>query len=92
MVKEYERAKKREERKKTELRKKLSVDDAGIIRHHNINEYEKNKARNHATNIQFPTPVSTARSHRSSRGGSRSLSSAKPARSKSAYHRSDHKK
>jgi len=83
--KEYERAKKREDRKRTELRKKLSVDDAGLIREININEYEKNKARNHKTNIQFPTPISTLRSSRSSKS-SRS-SSARPSRSKSAYHR-----
>ena len=84
LVKEYDRAKKREERKRNELRKKLSVDDAGIIRELNINEYEKNKARNYKTNIQFPTPVSTFRSSRSSTKSSRS-SSARPSRSKSAY-------
>ena len=82
LEKEYERAKKREERKKIELKKKLSVDDAGIIRVHNINEYEKNKARNHKTNIQFPTPISSFRSNKSTRS-----SSARPSRSKSAYHR-----
>ena len=84
-LREYERAKKRDEgKKKNELRKKLSIDDAGVIREMNINEYEKNKARNYKTNIQFPTPISTLRSQRSSRS-SRS-SSAQP-RSRSAYQR-----
>ena len=83
-VREYERAKKRDEgKKKNDLRKKLSI-DAGVIREMNINEYEKNKARNYKTNIQFPTPISTLRSQRSSRS-SRS-SSAQP-RSRSAYQR-----
>ena len=85
LMKEYDRTKKREERKRNELRKKLSVDDAGIIRELNINEYEKNKARNYKTNIQFPTPISTARSSRSSRS-SRSPS-VRPKRSKSAHPR-----
>ena len=85
LVREYDRAKKKEERKKNELRKKLSIDDAGVIREMNINEYEKNKARNYKTNIQFPTPISTLRSQRSSRS-SRS-SSAQPRRSCSAYQR-----
>lgn len=85
LVREYDRAKKKEERKKNELRKKLSIDDAGVIREMNINEYEKNKARNYKTNIQFPTPISTLRSQRSSRS-SRS-SSAQPRRSRSAYQR-----
>ena len=85
-LREYERAKKRDEgKKKNDLRKKLSIDDAGVIREMNINEYEKNKARNYKTNIQFPTPISTLRSQRSSRS-SRS-SSAQP-RSRSAYQRS----
>ena len=44
LIKEYDRVKKREDRKRSELRKKLSVDDAGIIRELNTNEYEKNKA------------------------------------------------
>lgn len=72
----YDRAQKRDERKKhTLLRNKLSVDDAGLIREKNQNEYEKNKARNYKTNIQFPTPVSTVRTARSS--------SARPSRAKS---------
>ena len=90
LVREYDRAKKREERKKHELRKKLSIDDAGIIRELNVNEYEKNKARNHKTNIQFPTPISTMRSDRSSRARKPSRSSsAQPKRSQSAYRRWD---
>ena len=90
LIREYDRAKKREDRKKNELRKKLSIDDAGIIRELNVNEYEKNKARNHKTNIQFPTPVSTMRSDRSSRGRKPSRSSsAQPRRSQSAYRRCD---
>ena len=89
LIKEYDRVKKREDRKRSELRKKLSVDDAGIIRELNTNEYEKNKARNHRTNIQFPTPASTARSDRSSRPSrsSRSSSARPGQRSKSAYRR-----
>ena len=72
----YDRAQKRDERKKHDLlRRKLSVDDAGLIREKNQNEYEKNKARNYKTNIQFPTPVSTVRTSRSS--------SARPSRAKS---------
>ena len=87
-MKEYDRAKKREDRKKNDLRKKLSIDDAGIIRELNVNEYEKNKARNHKTNIQFPTPISTLRSERSSRSRKSSRSSsAQLQRSKSAYQR-----
>jgi len=51
LIREYERAKKRDEgKKRNELRKKLSIDDAGVIREMNINEYEKNKARNYKTN------------------------------------------
>ena len=89
LIKEYDRVKKREDRKRSELRKKLSVDDAGIIRELNTNEYEKNKARNHRTNIQFPPPASTARSDRSSRPSrsSRSSSARPGQRSKSAYRR-----
>ena len=37
-----------------------------ICREKNFNEYEKNKARNYKTNIQFPSPVSTVRTSRSS--------------------------
>ena len=89
LIREYDRAKKREDKKKNELRKKLSIDDAGIIRELNVNEYEKNKARNHKTNIQFPTPISTVRSDRSSRSRKPSRSSsAQPKRSQSAYRRS----
>ena len=76
----YERAQRREERKKHDLlRRKLSVEDAGLIREKHQNEYEKNKARNYKTNIQFPTPVSTVRSSRSR--------SARPSRSKSSISR-----
>ena len=45
LIREYDRAKKREDKKKNELRKKLSIDDAGIIRELNVNEYEKNKEK-----------------------------------------------
>ncbi|XP_023321288.1 uncharacterized protein LOC111696006 [Eurytemora carolleeae] len=43
------------------FRKQLSAENAVEIALKNQNEYEKNKARNYKTNIQFPTPLSTVR-------------------------------